>query len=504
MEYTNLHLKRNGQWTHVMVDNETTLPSMFLSIYGLNELSKRALGTQENAMVSLRFFYVYYYKKHKRTFDFDFYRSKYDVSRFIDELDGFFYYLLGKQHLNNESDILGLGFFGTVISKHNKITYGGHIRAVGRFFKYLNLRYMNVRFQDLSPADAHDIHKNNDKALSAKIKSFSDLEVSSNEPANRYKSITDLQNIELNNMLIPSTPEFTDVDTGEVYEAVINPQNPFNDGFEQYRNYLIHRLMYTYGLRVAECLLLTKDSIGPTLPDARGDVHYILIVQNLPDDIEDPRKRPPSLKTANSYRHIELDVDDYSLLTIYIESYRDSLFEEKEMDDHDVLFIKSTGKLTPLTYDAVRTFYKNKIDPSFIVLHPYYRSEKKRNIDSMVMLTPHVGRHTWAYMTLEYIYNDLLKEELRLSKDYGITSRMKGLLDAAADQLRVLGGWSETSTMPIRYARRFIEIVANRSNLGRTKQSNQYVAVPEAITNTNNDNTYTFDVLDDEGFDEFL
>ncbi len=52
-------------------------------------------------------------------------------------------------------------------------------------------------------------------------------------------------------------------------------------------------------------------------------------------------------------------------------------------------------------------------------------------------------------MTLEYIYNDLLKEELSLSKNYGITTRMKGLLDAAADQLRVLGGWSEISTMPM-------------------------------------------------------
>ncbi len=81
-------------------------------------------------------------------------------------------------------------------------------------------------------------------------------------------------------------------------------------------------------------------------------------------------------------------------------------------------------------------------------------------------------------MTLEYIYNDLLKEELNLSKDYGITTRMKGLLDAAADQLRVLGGWSEISAMPMRYGKRFIEIVANRSNSNRIKKIQSIYSYP--------------------------
>lgn len=34
-------------------------------------------------------------KEHKRTFDYDFYRSVYNISCFIRELDGFFTYLLG-------------------------------------------------------------------------------------------------------------------------------------------------------------------------------------------------------------------------------------------------------------------------------------------------------------------------------------------------------------------------------------------------------------------------
>ncbi|PSV16535.1 site-specific integrase [Photobacterium kishitanii] len=452
-----------------MIDEKTDLPSMFLTIYGFNQLNKKALGTQENIMISIRFFYEYYLKKHTKTFDYDLYQKNYNIDSFILELNSFFYYLLDKQHKNNKSHIEIINPIHLNISKYNKLTYGGHIRSIGRYFKYLNNRYMNVKYQKLSPTDAHNIQKNNEKVLAAEIKSFNSLSVSNNEPANRYKSITKIQYIALNNMLIPSTPEFTDIDTGEVYEEVINTQNPFKRGFEQYRNYLIHRLMYTYGLRVAECLMLTKDSIGPTLPDARGDVHYVLIVQSLPNDIEDPRKRPPSLKTVNSCRHIKLDIDDYSLLTIYVGSYRDPIFKKKEEKDHNILFIKDRGKLTPLTYDAVRSFYKKKIDPSFNTINNYDPSNTKRNIEPIPVLTPHVGRHTWAYMTLEYIYNDLLKEELSLSKNYGITTRMKGLLDAAADQLRVLGGWSEISTMPMLYGKRFIEIVASRSNSNRIK-----------------------------------
>ncbi|MNC58627.1 hypothetical protein D3C75_1083670 [compost metagenome] len=91
----------------------------------------------------------------------------------------------------------------------------------------------------------------------------------------------------------------------------------------------------------------------------------------------------------------------------------------------------------------------------------------------MVELTPHVGRHTWAYLTLEYIYNNLLEEELRLSRDYGLEGRIKGLLDAAAEQLRLLGGWEIGSRMPYKYARRFVEKLANENNLKRIQQEKQ-------------------------------
>lgn len=232
---------------------------MFATIYGMNELSKKHLGTQENILCSLRFFYVYYFKKHKRTFDYDFYRSVYNISCFIRELDGFFTYLLGKQHLSDETDIISTGFLHSALSRTNKSTYGNHVRNVGRFLKYLNYRYMNLAYQDMSPVEAHQINQANHRDLADRIKVFNRVDVSRNEPAHRYKSITSQQSVELTNMLIPSTPEFSDIETGELFTAVVNPQNPFDSGFQQYRNYLIHRLMFNYGLRVGEvqlCLMI--------------------------------------------------------------------------------------------------------------------------------------------------------------------------------------------------------------------------------------------------------
>lgn len=203
---------------------------MFATIYGMNELSKKHLGTQENILCSLRFFYVYYFKKHKRTFDYDFYRSGYNISCFIRELDGFFTYLLGKQHLSDETDIISTGFLHSALSRTNKSTYGNHVRNVGRFLKYLNYRYMNLAYQDMSPVEAHQINQANHRDLADRIKVFNRVEVSRNEPAHRYKSITSQQSVELTNMLIPSTPEFSDIETGELFTAVVNPQNPFDSG----------------------------------------------------------------------------------------------------------------------------------------------------------------------------------------------------------------------------------------------------------------------------------
>ncbi|MDF7568856.1 hypothetical protein NQ063_25505, partial [Escherichia coli] len=119
-------------------------------------------------------------------------------------------------------------------------------------------------------------------------------------------------------------------------------------------------------------------------------------------------------------------------------------------------------------------------------------------IRTFLNITPHVGRHTWANITLEFIYNSLLSESLILAQDYGIRARMNGVLEPAIEQLRALGGWSLTSKVPLRYAKRFIEVVSNQSNYKRTKHSDMHLASPE----TNISQRKTSNLLEDNVYDE--
>lgn len=70
-------------------------------------------------------------------------------------------------------------------------------------------------------------------------------------------------------------------------------------------------------------------------------------------------------------------------------------------------------------------------------------------------------RHTWAYNALSMFYYDGL-----VCRNYGVKNanaplEIKGVLDDAKEQLRVLGGWSKDSLMPGYYALRFISESAN-------------------------------------------
>lgn len=60
---------------------------------------------------------------------------------------------------------------------------------------------------------------------------------------------------------------------------------------------------------------------------------------------------------------------------------------------------------------------------------------------------------------------------------------MNGVLEPAIEQLRALGGWSLTSKVPLRYAKRFIEVVSNQSNYKRTKPFSSFAqsAGPEKV-----------------------
>ncbi|WP_318453694.1 site-specific integrase [Photobacterium leiognathi] len=504
MDYSIRHIRRGSQHAVVLVDDVTTQPTLFAAIYTTRKLATLKYKTQKKELASIKFFYTYWLKKNGVTLDNSLYSANYDISVFFQELNGFFHYLLSKQHLSDDDEIANVQFIGSSITQQTKVSYAEHVRAVARFLKYLNQRYMSLIYQDMSAYQVNKVRDQNEKRLKEIVKEYNKLEVNNSEPSSAYRSITAQQMIQLNNLLLPASPEIVDEDTGEVFEAQDNPSHPYKSPFLQFRSYLINRLMFNYGLRIGEVLLLTLRSFDVSHPDSRGNVKYLLVVQNLPDGVDDPRKEPSTVKTLYSTRVIELDEDDFHYLSVFVENFRNPLFQGKHKKyvrkDHWILFTTDRGKCQPLSYDAVLKSYQ-KIDKTFISLYPYYRANNP-HLD-IVKLTPHVGRHTWAYVTLEFIYQELLKDELRLSQEYGIASRMKGLLDAAADQLRGLGGWSELSKMPYKYAKRFVAQVANDSNLKRTDFDKNAIEMPTKALPISNDNNIS-PVFDEGDYDPFI
>jgi hypothetical protein len=56
--------------------------------------------------------------------------------------------------------------------------------------------------------------------------------------------------------------------------------------------------------------------------------------------------------------------------------------------------------------------------------------------------TPHVTRHTWAYLTIKKLYNLQNKRFNGAGNDFVKNSLSIGVMDEAKETLRLLGGWS--------------------------------------------------------------
>ncbi|MNV48197.1 site-specific tyrosine recombinase XerC [compost metagenome] len=229
--------------------------------------------------------------------------------------------------------------------------------------------------------------------------------------------------------------------------ANINTDNPFSTKSHQLRNFLMVHLMMNYGLRVGELMLLTKRSIKKSL----NSDSYSLIITNT-DDEHDSRQRKPSIKNEQSYRVIKLDSMDYKFLMLYIEKIRN-------FNNSDILFTSLKPPYSPLSYSSINAIFKT-IEQAFRASHPVYFDDT--NIDSIQKLTPHVCRHTWAYITLAFAIKKYRNESASPSNQSNDETMQKALED-----LRVLGGWSANSIMPSYYAKRFIVDSANLMNLQR-------------------------------------
>lgn len=197
-----------------------------------------------------------------------------------------------------------------------------------------------------------------------------------------------------------------------------SPDNPWRDEHSRYRNKLIIEWLLSLGLRRGELLNIRI-----------GDVKFresTVIVARRADDIDDPRKNQPKVKTRG--REIPIASGLLDKTNAYIMNQRSAIRGARK---HDFLFVASDNG-APLSIPSL-----NKI---FNVLR-----DKCPDIPRNIF--PHIFRHTW---------NDRFSEEMDANKVGD---------DAEKKARSYLMGWSETSGTAATYTRRHIRKKAQQASL---------------------------------------
>lgn len=420
----------------LLFDTSTTLPCLYPLLYSTVVLRFQSFATQQSDLLALKFWYEFWYQKYSTSFCETFLSSQYEPEIFLNEIDNFIVFLENNKKL--EVNLIRLRSNIDV----NYMTITQRLRSLFKYFIYLLDEYWNVRYQDITIKELTNRRKKIDLFLLNKKRNFSKYSKRSitvkSEINHSFKSLTQEMAVMLYKIIRPDQA------------TNINLDNPFSTKSHQLRNFLIVHLMMNYGLRVGELMLLTKRSIKKSL----NSDSYSLIITNT-DDEHDSRQRKPSIKNEQSYRVIKLDSMDYKFLMLYIEKIRN-------FNDSDILFTSLKPPYSPLSYSSINAIF-NMIEQAFRTLHPIYFDDI--NFDSIQKLTPHVCRHTWAYMTLAFAV-----KKYRNDSKYTLNQSNDEIMQKALEDLRVLGGWSANSIMPNYYAKRFIVDSANFINLQRISQ----------------------------------
>lgn len=430
--------KKYSNQNHIVLlfDASTTVPCLYPLLYSTTVLRFQSFATQQSDMLALKFWYEFWYQKYSTLFCESFLSSKYEPEIFLNEIDNFIVFLENNKKL--ETNLIRLR--SNIDANYMTITQ--RLRSLFKYFAYLLDEYWNTRYQDIAIKELTNRRKKIDLFLLNKKRIFSKFSKYSltvkSEINHNFKSLNNEMIVMLYKII---RPDLT---------ANINIDNPFSTKSHQLRNFLMVHLMMNYGLRVGELMLLTKRSIKKSL----NSDSYSLIITNT-DDEHDPRQRKPSIKNEQSYRVIKLDSMDYKFLMLYIEKIRN-------FNNSDILFTSLKPPYSPLSYSSINAIFKT-IEQAFRASHPVYFDDT--NIDSIQKLTPHVCRHTWAYITLAFAIKKYRNESAS-----PLTQSNDEIMLKALEDLRVLGGWSANSIMPSYYAKRFIVDSANLMNLQRISQ----------------------------------
>ncbi len=391
----------------IVFNIETHMPSLFSLVYSALRLKSKSVNTQHDAMTSISLWLTYWRIKFGEEFEAHFFTTGLEYA--LSEIEGFSSFLQLRNKLIQPA------------------TLKQRVNALQRFFHFLNNRYTSLRYLNVKPDEVKSMQRRYASQINAV---FGDVTGSLNRRrqsnscnmvpfSEDFRSLDRIQVEKIKEVLRPSTHHRP------------NPLNPWKSHNVQVRNYLIIILMLEYGLRRGEVLLLTTISFKPLLSGAG----YALIVTDHHDQ-HDNRQNQPSIKTDASHRTLSLSHEDYELLSFYVEECRPT-------EKHAFLFTSSkTGQALSL------------VQVNGIVSDVHERLRDLSMLSTGVRLSPHVFRHTWATNMLSYLL-DIEKLDMERAKD----------------QLRLMGGWTITSQMPLLYAKRYVSERGNSANLERIRRN---------------------------------
>ncbi|WP_250204373.1 hypothetical protein [Escherichia coli] len=340
------------------MDVTICLPALYPLRYVVDHLEYRSPSTQSASLQAIKFFYDFWFIKHRTTFCYSFYFSGHDPAIAIHEMTDFFQYLENGRLVSFAPQALPF--------KHSScMTNASRVRAVIRFIGYLIATYVSPYYRNETPKElSRYASRLNTRLLICKDE-FKTLERSNQRYYSRvtqgFQSMTGDMVENVYRIVVPSSKHKN------------NFLNPFPSGFIQFRNYLIMRLMLNYGLRVGELLLLECVSVKASIKGDKFSLNY------------------PECKSAERF-------------------------------------------------------------------------------DALMKFTPHITRHTWAYLTIKKLYHLKNKRFNGSGNNLAKNSLSMGWMDEAKEALRLLGGWSIKSQMPDLYAKRFLSEQANAANIQRLLQ----------------------------------
>nr|WP_227502833.1 site-specific integrase [Acinetobacter baumannii] len=338
----------------------------------MKSLRFQSISTQHADLIALKFWYDFWFEKFATSFCESFYSSSYNFEIIQSEIDNFIIYLENNKKI--ESNLIRL----RNADHTNYTTIGHRIRSFLKFYSFLIDEYLTIQSQpQLSLKEIQKIKENLNKYMTIKKKIINNFSKSNktikSEINYSFKSMNDEMIKGL--YLIISPSNFNKYNT----------LNPFKSKNVQLRNFLIIHLMLNYGLRIGELMLLTTNSIKKSIQNH----NLSLIITNTDDEFDD-RSKKPKIKNEYSYRVIKLQERDYRILQIYINEIR------KEIPSQ-ILFTSLKPPYSALSYASVKKIF-DQVDLSLKALLPECFDTSA--YDSIDRLTPHVCRHSWAYMML--------------------------------------------------------------------------------------------------------